>query len=85
MSEANQGDARVRELGHFIDGQRVDGVSGRFGDVFDPVQGRVAARVPFANAADVAAAVAAAKAAFPAWSETAPLKRASAAQVQAVA
>ncbi|OAJ61766.1 methylmalonate-semialdehyde dehydrogenase (acylating) [Paraburkholderia ginsengiterrae] len=76
MSDANQGDTRVRELGHFIDGQRVDGVSGRFGDVFDPVQGRVAARVPFANAADVAVAVAAAKAAFPAWSETAPLKRA---------
>jgi malonate-semialdehyde dehydrogenase (acetylating) / methylmalonate-semialdehyde dehydrogenase len=32
----------------------------------------VAARVPLANAAEVAAA----KAAFPAWSETAPLKRA---------
>ena len=36
----------------------------------------MAARVPLANATEVAAAVAAAKAAFPAWSETAPLKRA---------
>src|SRR3954468_6577317 len=74
MSEANQG--AVRELSHFIDGQRAAGVSGRFGDVFDPAQGQVAARVPFATAADVAAAVAAAKAAFPAWRETTPLKRA---------
>jgi malonate-semialdehyde dehydrogenase (acetylating)/methylmalonate-semialdehyde dehydrogenase len=74
MSEANQG--AVRELSHFIDGRRAAGASGRFGDVFDPAQGRVAARVPVANAVEVAAAVAAAKAAFPAWSETAPLKRA---------
>ena len=66
----------VRELSHFIDGQRAVGASGRFGDVFDPAEGRVAARVPLANAAEVATAVAAAKAAFPAWSETAPLTRA---------
>ena len=76
MSEADRGAARVRELSHFIDGQRAAGASGRFGEVFDPAQGRVAARVPLANAAEVATAVAAAKAAFPAWSETAPLKRA---------
>jgi malonate-semialdehyde dehydrogenase (acetylating) / methylmalonate-semialdehyde dehydrogenase len=74
MSEEGQG--AVRELSHFIDGQHAAGVSGRFGDVFEPAQGRVAARVPFANEADVAAAVAAAKAALPAWSETAPLTRA---------
>jgi len=74
MSKANQG--TVRQLSHFIDGQHAAGTSGQFGDVFDPADGRVAARVPFANAADVAAAVAAAKAALPAWSETPPLKRA---------
>ena len=76
MSEADQGATRVRELSHFIDGQRTAGASGQFGDVYDPAQGRVTARVPVANAAEVAAAVAAAKAAFPAWSETAPLTRA---------
>jgi malonate-semialdehyde dehydrogenase (acetylating)/methylmalonate-semialdehyde dehydrogenase len=76
MIKADQGAARVRELSHFIDGQRTDGASGRFGDVFDPAQGRVAARVPLADTAEVAAAIAAAKAAFPAWSETPPLKRA---------
>jgi malonate-semialdehyde dehydrogenase (acetylating)/methylmalonate-semialdehyde dehydrogenase len=76
MSEANQGAARVRELSHFIDGARVAGASGQFADVFDPAQGRVSARVPVATLDEVAAAVAAAKAAFPTWSETAPLKRA---------
>jgi malonate-semialdehyde dehydrogenase (acetylating)/methylmalonate-semialdehyde dehydrogenase len=74
MSEANQG--AVRELSHFIDGQRAAGASGRFNDVYDPAQGRVTGRVPVANATEVAAAVAAAKAVFPAWSETPPLKRA---------
>ncbi|CAB3715829.1 Putative 3-oxopropanoate dehydrogenase [Paraburkholderia sediminicola] len=76
MSEADQGATRVRELSHFIDGQRATGVSGQFAEVFDPAQGRVTARVPVANAAEVDAAVAAAKAAFPAWSETSPLTRA---------
>ncbi|MBV8259369.1 MAG: aldehyde dehydrogenase family protein, partial [Paraburkholderia sp.] len=74
MSEANQG--AVRQLNHFIDGQSAAGTSGRFNDVYDPAQGRITARVPVANADQVAAAVAAAKAAFPAWSETPPLKRA---------
>jgi hypothetical protein len=30
MNEADQGAARVRELSHFIDGQRAAGASGRF-------------------------------------------------------
>jgi malonate-semialdehyde dehydrogenase (acetylating)/methylmalonate-semialdehyde dehydrogenase len=75
MSEADQG-ARVRELSHFIDGQRAAGASGKFADVYDPALGRVTARLPVADTSEVAAAVAAAKAAFPAWSETAPLARA---------
>ncbi|MBT2794272.1 CoA-acylating methylmalonate-semialdehyde dehydrogenase [Paraburkholderia strydomiana] len=74
MSDANG--SAVRELTHFIDGQRTAGASGRYADVFDPAQGRVTARVPVASATEVDAAVAAAKAAFPAWSQTAPLKRA---------
>ncbi|MFC4527583.1 CoA-acylating methylmalonate-semialdehyde dehydrogenase [Dyella halodurans] len=74
MNEAHR-DA-VRELSHFIDSRRVAGTSGRFGDVFNPAQGRIAARAPFASASEVDAAVAAAKAAFPDWSETAPLTRA---------
>ena len=58
MSEADQGAARVRELSHFIDGQRAAGASGQFADVYDPALGRVTARVPVASTAEVAAAVA---------------------------
>jgi malonate-semialdehyde dehydrogenase (acetylating)/methylmalonate-semialdehyde dehydrogenase len=75
MSEADQV-TRVRELSHFIGGQHAGSTSGRFGDVFNPATGSVAARVPLASASEVAAAVAAAQAAFPAWSEMAPIKRA---------
>jgi malonate-semialdehyde dehydrogenase (acetylating) / methylmalonate-semialdehyde dehydrogenase len=74
MSEADQG--AVRQLSHFIGGQRAAGSSGQFADVYDPALGRVTARLPVADTSEVAAAVAAAKAAFPAWSETAPLARA---------
>jgi len=34
----------VRELPHFIGGDHVAGRSGRFGDVFDPTSGALAAR-----------------------------------------
>ncbi|HET9149367.1 MAG TPA: CoA-acylating methylmalonate-semialdehyde dehydrogenase, partial [Alphaproteobacteria bacterium] len=64
------------ELNHFIAGARVAGASGRFGDVFDPATGEVRVRVPLAAAAEVAAAVAAAKEAFPGWAATTPLRRA---------
>ena len=76
MSVAEQLAERVGELSHFINGQGVAGRSGRFNDVFDPARGQVIARAPVANATEVGAAVAAAKAAFPAWSETPPLVRA---------
>ena len=54
-------------LQHYVNGQRVDGASGRFSNVFNPALGSVSARVPLASTAEVSAAVAAAKAAFPAW------------------
>ncbi|WP_321796616.1 CoA-acylating methylmalonate-semialdehyde dehydrogenase [Caballeronia sp. J97] len=76
MGETHQSEARVSQLTHFIGGARVEGESERFGDVFNPATGAVAARVPLAGASEVDAAVAAAKAAFAEWSETAPIKRA---------
>jgi malonate-semialdehyde dehydrogenase (acetylating)/methylmalonate-semialdehyde dehydrogenase len=63
-------------LHHFFNGQRMEGTSGRFGDVFDPATGAVTARVPLASADDVEQAVDAASAAFPAWAATTPLNRA---------
>jgi malonate-semialdehyde dehydrogenase (acetylating)/methylmalonate-semialdehyde dehydrogenase len=60
----------------WIGGKRVDGASGRMGDVFDPATGEVIRRVPYAGKADVDRAVAAARAAFPGWRDTPPLRRA---------
>src|SRR5690606_19399076 len=61
---------------HFVAGKRTPGASGRFGDVAWPMTGEVAARVPLASAAEVRAAVAAAKAAQPAWGSVNPQRRA---------
>lgn len=61
---------------HFMNGQVVSSASGRQQDVFNPATGAVVAQVVLANLDEVNALVAAAKAAAPAWAETAPLKRA---------
>ncbi|HTJ99458.1 MAG TPA: CoA-acylating methylmalonate-semialdehyde dehydrogenase [Bordetella sp.] len=66
----------MNTIPHYINGQAFDGRSGRNGDVFNPARGEITATVPLAGADDVDLAVAAAREAFPAWSETAPLKRA---------
>lgn len=58
----------MSELTHFIHGEHVAGTSGRFREVFNPVQGKIAAQVPLANAAEVAATVDSAQQAFTAWS-----------------
>ncbi len=64
------------ELYHFIGGKRVKGTSGRLGDVYWPMTGEVAARVPLASKDEVRAAVENAKAAQPAWAATNPPRRA---------
>jgi malonate-semialdehyde dehydrogenase (acetylating) / methylmalonate-semialdehyde dehydrogenase len=66
----------IRELGHRIGGVTVSGRSGRFGNVYDPARGQVTAHVAFADAAEVDAAVQAARHAFPAWAATPPPRRA---------
>src|SRR5262245_39822841 len=65
----------VETLQHYINGQRVSGTSGRFGNVYNPALGVVKARVPLASAAEVDRAIAAANAAFPGWAAATPLKR----------
>jgi malonate-semialdehyde dehydrogenase (acetylating) / methylmalonate-semialdehyde dehydrogenase len=50
--------------------------AGRMGDVFNPATGQVAKKVAFADAKTVDAAVKAAAAAYPAWRDTPPLRRA---------
>ena len=66
----------IETLQHYINGQRVDGASGRFSDVFNPALGAVTARVPLADRDEVIRAVAAAKAVFPEWAAQTPLRRA---------
>ncbi|MCC7010546.1 MAG: CoA-acylating methylmalonate-semialdehyde dehydrogenase [Acidobacteria bacterium] len=74
--DVNKAPAGVETLQHFIHGERVDGTSGRFGDVYNPALGAVKARVPLATKDEVGKAIAAAKAALPAWANTTPLRRA---------
>ncbi|MFQ5765040.1 MAG: CoA-acylating methylmalonate-semialdehyde dehydrogenase, partial [Rhodospirillales bacterium] len=66
----------TEELHHFIDGKKVKGKSGRFGDVYNPATGEVGRRVPLASADEVGAAVQSAAAALPEWAATPPAKRA---------
>jgi malonate-semialdehyde dehydrogenase (acetylating)/methylmalonate-semialdehyde dehydrogenase len=54
----------------------VQGAGDRREPVFNPATGQVARHVVLANEAEVTAAVDAAKQAFPAWSETPPIRRA---------
>ncbi len=63
-------------IGHYIGGQMTAGESGRSQDVFNPATGQVSGQVALATRVDVDAAVAAAKAAFPAWADTPPIRRA---------
>jgi malonate-semialdehyde dehydrogenase (acetylating)/methylmalonate-semialdehyde dehydrogenase len=63
-------------IAHFIAGRPAPGSSQRAQDVFNPATGAVTGRVSLANVQDVAQAVAAAQAAFPAWADTPPLRRA---------
>jgi len=63
-------------IGHYIQGQVAAGASGRAQDVFNPATGAVTGRVALASTSEVNTAVAAAHAAFPAWADTSPLRRA---------
>jgi len=66
----------IATIDHYLAGQAVAGTSGRTQDVFNPATGSVSGRVALASSAEVNAAVASAQAAFPAWADTSPLRRA---------
>jgi malonate-semialdehyde dehydrogenase (acetylating) / methylmalonate-semialdehyde dehydrogenase len=66
----------MQEIGHFIDGERVPGRSGRASDVYNPATGEVQARVALASAAELDAAVQGALRAQPGWAATNPQRRA---------
>lgn len=60
----------MRTIPHWINGQEVAPASGNFGPVFDPSTGEQQAQVCLATTAEMDAAIATAKAAFPAWRST---------------
>ncbi|MGH3456170.1 MAG: aldehyde dehydrogenase family protein, partial [Nocardioidaceae bacterium] len=60
----------MRTIEHWIGGKRTAGKSPRYGEVFDPAEGRPQAQVVLGTPTDVAAAVAAAREAFGTWSQT---------------
>ena len=64
------------EVAQYIAGQRTAGSGSRTQPVYNPATGAVTRQVRLGNVQDVDAAVAAAAAAFPAWSETPPIRRA---------
>jgi len=65
-------------LSNFIGGRWVPSTGSQTTDVHNPATGVVIARTPMSGGADVDAAVAAARRAFPGWSETPPVVRARA-------
>ncbi len=66
----------MSEIGHFISGRVVAGRSGRSQPVFNPATGTTERSVALGSPAEVDDAVAAARAAWPAWAKASPLKRA---------
>ncbi len=61
----------------FINGEYIDSKSEKFNTIYDPSTGKAIAQVPCCTKDEVEAAIAAAKAAFPAWKNTPVRKRAS--------
>jgi len=61
---------------HFINGQVVQGTSGRSSEIFNPSTGEVSGSVTLATTGELDDAVSAARAALPEWSAMNPQRRA---------
>ncbi len=67
--------SQFTQLSHYVNGERIAGTSGRFGDIYNPSKGAKASEVPLASKSEVEAAIAIAQDAFPAWAATSVLAR----------
>ncbi|MDP6108599.1 MAG: aldehyde dehydrogenase family protein, partial [Rhodospirillales bacterium] len=65
----------TKTLCHYIDGKKVEGKSGRMGDIFNPTTGDVTAQLPLAMADEVRAVIRSSAAALPGWAATPPARR----------
>jgi malonate-semialdehyde dehydrogenase (acetylating)/methylmalonate-semialdehyde dehydrogenase len=77
MSTARHAQQKGYVLGNYVAGRTAATTSGRGAALFNPATGEESGWVGFSSSEDVAGAVAAAKAAYPAWAETPPAKRAN--------
>jgi len=66
----------METIDNLVEGQKVRSASTRTAPIFNPATGEQVAILPLSTAAELDAAVANAKAAFPRWADTPPLKRA---------
>ena len=66
----------MKNMTHYVNGEHVEGTSGRFSDIFNPATGDVQAQCPLASTAEVDAIIAKAAAAQPAWAAVNPQRRA---------
>jgi malonate-semialdehyde dehydrogenase (acetylating)/methylmalonate-semialdehyde dehydrogenase len=66
----------MKQVAHWVGGQRVPGTSGRVGPVYNPATGEQTATVNLGTAADLDAAVETAVSAFPGWRATSLARRA---------
>src|SRR5688572_27609566 len=69
---------QIEPLKNYVGGKWVSSSASSFLDVHNPARGTVIGRTPLSTGSDVDAAVVAAAAAFPEWSETPPVVRARA-------
>ncbi|CAG4905905.1 unnamed protein product [Acidocella sp. C78] len=66
----------MKTIGHFINNESIAGAGAERLPVFNPATGAQSGAVAVATAAEIEAAIATARAAFPAWAATPPLRRA---------
>jgi malonate-semialdehyde dehydrogenase (acetylating)/methylmalonate-semialdehyde dehydrogenase len=64
------------QVNHFISGKLAAGQTEHHSDIYNPATGSIIAKVALASNQEVIQAISSAKAAFPAWAETSPLRRA---------
>ncbi len=67
--------AEIQQLKMFVNGKFVESETEKYYDIYDPSKGEVIAKAPCCTPKEVEAAIAAAKAAFPAWSNTPVARR----------
>ncbi len=65
----------MEEIGHYVNGERLKGTSGRIADVYNPATGEVQAKLALASTEELNKAVEIAARAQPEWAAVNPQRR----------